>query len=64
MGYNKINMELEIMNKKPYEAPIVTKVKLEVKNAVLSICHTSYDNTPRIGGVTAQCNLPGGCMNP
>jgi hypothetical protein len=52
------------MNKKPYEAPIVTKVKLEVKNAVLSICHTSYDNTPRIGGVTAQCNLPGGCMNP
>ena len=52
------------MNKKNYEAPIVRKVKLEVKNAVLSVCHTTFDNTPRSGGLPAgQCTVaPSACM--
>lgn len=67
MGYNIINRELTDMNKKPYEAPAVKKVKLEVKNAVLSTCHTSYDNTPRYPGMNSPCYLPesaggSGCM--
>ncbi len=62
MGYNNMNMELEIMSKKIYEAPIVTKVKLEVKNAVLSVCHTTFDNTPRVEGIPAgQCSLDPAC---
>jgi len=34
------------MNKKSYEAPIVRKVHLEIKNALLSVCHSSmiHDN--------------------
>lgn len=52
------------MSKKIYEAPIVRKVKLEVKNAVLSVCHTTYDNTPRIpGGLPGSCKLDPACMS-
>ncbi len=29
------------MEKKPYEAPIVKKVRLDIKTAVLSECHSS-----------------------
>ena len=29
------------MIKKPYEAPMVKKVHLEIKSAVLSTCHSS-----------------------
>lgn len=47
------------MNKKIYEPPVIKKVKLEVKNAVLSVCHSSMvgDDRDAIGGcrVTAAC---------
>lgn len=29
------------MEKKPYEAPVVKKVSLEIKNAVLALCYSS-----------------------
>ena len=37
--------------KKHYEAPIVKKVHLEIKNAVLAVCNTSSDATPRTVGI-------------
>jgi len=43
------------MNKKAYEAPAVKKVRLLIKNAVLSSCSTSAANTP--GGV-GDCYFP------
>lgn len=45
-------------DKKCYEAPVVKKIRLEVKNAVLATCHTSYDATPRSLGVDLPCYLP------
>ncbi len=38
------------MNKKPYQAPEVKKVKLEVKESVLAFCHTSPEMTPGDSG--------------
>lgn len=32
------------MNKKTYEPPIIKKVHLEIKNAILSVCHSSMIN--------------------
>jgi hypothetical protein len=32
--------------KKPYEAPMVTRVSLDIKNAVLSVCHSSMIMDP------------------
>lgn len=29
------------MNKKPYKAPVVKKVRLEMSTAVLAVCHSS-----------------------
>jgi len=45
--------------KKPYQAPKIEKVRLEMKNAVLGTCHTS----PLPTAFTPQgCNvLPEGC---
>lgn len=46
------------MNKKSYEAPIVRKVNLEIKNALLSVCHSSmiHDNEEHpLGCRTAAC---------
>jgi len=34
------------MNKKPYKAPVVKKVHLEIKNAVLSVCNSSMISDP------------------
>lgn len=48
------------MNKKPYEAPKVKKVKLEVKNAILATCHSSPSMTP----ATVDSCLLTGCLNP
>jgi hypothetical protein len=48
------------MTKKPYEAPVVKKVKLEIKNATLSVCHSSTDSTPDYG---SGCKLPTGCQS-
>ena len=35
------------MNKKPYKAPVVKKVKLEIKDAILAVCHSSTITTPK-----------------
>jgi hypothetical protein len=46
------------MNKKPYEPPVVKKVKLEIKNAILAACNTSsiIDPTGTLGcHVTPRC---------
>lgn len=50
------------MNKKPYRAPAVTAVRLEVKSAILAVCHSSPNLTPRDGDVPCTINL--GCYNP
>lgn len=34
------------MNKKPYEAPVVKKVNLEIKNSVLGVCYSSTLSDP------------------
>jgi len=47
-----------MINKKHYETPIVKKVRLEIKNAVLAVCNTSYDATPRSTGLEGVCYLP------
>jgi len=49
------------MNKKPYEAPTVKKVKLVIQNAVLASCHVSPTNV--IKGV-ASCAVTANCYNP
>jgi len=39
------------MNKKPYSAPKVIKVKLEAKQSVLATCNTTVNLTPGNGGL-------------
>jgi hypothetical protein len=41
------------MNKKTYEPPVVTKVRLEIKNSVLALCHSST--------VGDSMDVPPGC---
>lgn len=41
------------MKKKLYEMPMVKKVHLEIKNSVLSVCHSSM--------VGDSNEIPGGC---
>ena len=48
--------------KTTYEPPIVNKVRLEIKNAVLANCHSSPNITPKSG--TIQCSVSTGCYNP
>lgn len=47
------------MNKKPYEAPIVKKVRLEMSTAVLSVCHSSLvgdsNTAPEGCRISEQC---------
>ncbi len=50
-------------DKKPYEAPAVKKVKLEIKNAILSVCHSSANMDPAVGGVGPCTLAQGGCYN-
>lgn len=50
------------MNKKTYEAPKVRKVRLEVRNAVLAICHSSPNLTPR-DDPFPNCALNPGCYD-
>jgi hypothetical protein len=48
------------MEKNPYDAQMVKKVRLEVKNAVLGACHTSPTLSPMdepIGGAGCAVNL-------
>jgi len=50
------------MNKKKYEAPVVKRVKLEVKNSILSVCHSSLIIDPE--GLGDGCRLNGLCATP
>jgi len=46
------------MIKKIYESPVVRKVHLEIKNSLLSVCHSSLvdaDDTPPLGCRSVQC---------
>lgn len=53
------------MNKKSYQAPTITKVRLEVKNAILAVCHSSPNITPRDDPTPgAGCIINAGCYNP
>ncbi len=48
--------------KKKYSRPIINKVKLVTKNAILGVCHSSpnvFPKDPEIG-----CQLPAGCSDP
>ena len=47
------------MNKKQYEAPIVKRVKLEVKNSILSVCFSSLITDP--SGQELACRMNGVC---
>ena len=49
------------MKKKQYKAPVVKKVHLEVKNAVLSICNSSLVADPL--GAEGGCRTTG-CFTP
>ena len=52
-----------MMDKKQYQKPVVTRVELKIKNALLATCHsspTTFD--PRQGPVT--CSASVGCYNP
>ncbi len=54
-----------INQKKKYEAPKVSRVKLVVKEAVLGTCHASPVLTPKIGSagcelIVEQCWYPPG----
>ncbi len=50
------------MNKKIYKAPQVRKVKLEIKNAILAVCHTS-SSTMWPGDDGTPCNLAPACFS-
>jgi hypothetical protein len=54
------------MNKKPYEAPTVKTIRLEVRNAILAVCHTSTVLTPQrnIDGQLIGCNVIPICLGP
>jgi hypothetical protein len=45
------------MNKKVYEAPAVKIVHLEIKNAVLALCHSSTGGNPYEG----PCRISTAC---
>ncbi|MEA4931857.1 MAG: hypothetical protein VB026_09805 [Anaerolineaceae bacterium] len=50
------------MNKKQYSSPVVNKVKLVSKNAILGFCHSSPNLFPKDSLVA--CNGLGGCSTP
>jgi len=43
-------------NRKPYEKPVLRKVRLEVKTSVLATCNTSVTMTPN-SGVSLPCTV-------
>ena len=49
------------MNKRIYQAPKVKMVKLEIKNAILAVCHSSPNLIPMIPG--SGCDLTPGCYS-
>lgn len=51
------------MQKKNYEAPKINRVKLEIKNSILSVCHSSPNMTPLgVGG--DSCLMLDTCYSP
>ena len=51
------------MSKKPYAAPQLKQVRLEIKNAILAVCHQSPTvMDPQIG--PTPCSPATGCYNP
>lgn len=51
------------MNKKTYVAPVVKRVELEVKSAILAVCHTSaVTMDPQLG--PTPCSISLSCYNP
>ena len=50
------------MNKKQYSSPVVNKVKLVSKNAILGFCHSSPNLFPKDSSVA--CYGLGGCSTP
>lgn len=50
------------MNKKQYTTPVVNKVKLVVKNAMLGFCHSSPNLFPKDSNI--WCQNQSGCSNP
>jgi hypothetical protein len=49
------------LERKPYERPVVKKVKLEIKNAILVVCNSSANTDPQ--GFTG-CKIDfGGCYS-
>ena len=51
------------MKRKAYQAPLIRKVRLVVRSAVLGFCHSSPDNIPLIGVVTCAM-APTTCLTP
>jgi len=45
------------MDKKKYESPKLTKVRMVVTESVLAICHSSPTQTPATGGRTCSIEL-------
>jgi hypothetical protein len=53
------------MNKKQYQKPVVKKVRLVMKNAVLADCHSSPNLTPRDDPTPgAGCLVNPACYTP
>jgi|GEM_PF-1647732 hypothetical protein len=51
------------MNKKPYEAPQLKQVRLEMKSAILAVCNQSPTvMDPKIG--PTPCSIMLGCYDP
>jgi hypothetical protein len=48
------------MNKKPYNAPKITRIKMVIQEAILGICHNSPGNTP--AGWPRPCSMEQNCF--
>jgi hypothetical protein len=52
---------LQTKKKKPYEKPLLRKVRLEVRTSVLAVCNTSTNFDPK---TDVACSAAFGCYNP
>lgn len=52
------------MNKKQYTTPVITKVKLVSKNAVLGFCHSSPNLFPKDSQIWCQTAVTGCSQRP
>ncbi len=51
------------MKKKKYEAPVVKRVKLEIRGAIMSACHSSMIIEPSGEGMVCR-EITSMCANP